>query len=291
MNITKRINVRIRLLSPLVHNGQAGGSNITSFRRMDFMTPQGELMKVPVYSGNAIRGVLRDLAFVYLASVLGLSEKLHPLQFHLLTGGGSLTKDGNPKDIEELRGLRSLLPSFSLWGGSVGNVIYPGKWDSGLMMPIVRETTSFVPPSMTLDSREITSVYDIMSNNFYTRHDDSDGNRNSDMLYVPVDGGKAGDPQQMIYEIESMNPGTNLYWWLGFTNITPLEELAFVSALTVFAQRPVLGGMGRIGHGLVQMDFANGWFISPSEANLPDLGEYDDHLLSNKDAIMKVLYG
>ena len=85
-----KYNVSMILQSPLSHNDEQALSTTTPFRKMKIMV-DGDPMDVPVYTGNAFRGVLRREAAKDFIEKLGIKE-LSDRQYHILYAGGMLEK-------------------------------------------------------------------------------------------------------------------------------------------------------------------------------------------------------
>ena len=127
----------VTALSSISHGGgQSFGIN-SKLRREKFVQLDGSVEEVPVISGNAIRGQLRDLGMRHMCRVLGYGEATEddgrPLglslpAFYFLFSGGALTKQkGRGLDIDRARTLRELIPLVGIFGGAMGNQIMPGK--------------------------------------------------------------------------------------------------------------------------------------------------------------------
>src|SRR5690554_3793112 len=122
--MNKRLQGLFTLRSPLSHIGQTI-STFTYLSEESLVQPDGSIEDVFCYSGNAWRGQLRDLATIYTLERLGSPEL--PLEsFHLLFSGGRIGGQ-QEVDINRARDLRRKVPVLSLFGGSVGDQILPGK--------------------------------------------------------------------------------------------------------------------------------------------------------------------
>jgi hypothetical protein len=62
-------------------------------------------------------------------------------------------------------------------------------------------------------------------------------------------------PQQMRYTVESMAPGSRFWHRIDALDVTEVEMGALVSALSTFAASPHIGGMSRMGYGLVDLHY------------------------------------
>src|SRR5712692_3566183 len=92
-------------LSAISHLGDSTGGTISVFRREKVLV-NGKPVEMPILSGNAFRGLLRDKGMRFMLRELGEPE-LPPPAFHFLTSGGALTKEaGRGLDIGQARKLR-----------------------------------------------------------------------------------------------------------------------------------------------------------------------------------------
>ncbi|MCK9328186.1 MAG: hypothetical protein M0P69_22000, partial [Bacteroidales bacterium] len=119
-----RLDGKVTLLSPMSHIGESSGPD--SFLSQDIIIgPDGQPVEAFVYSGNAFRGQLRDLAAMYMTDRLG-GITYNPDVFYLLFSGGSLG-GAQSVDIDQARMYRRNVPMLSVFGGGVGNQILAGK--------------------------------------------------------------------------------------------------------------------------------------------------------------------
>jgi len=284
-----RYSAIVELLSSVSHIGETAGTE-SPFRREKVVAANGDLEEVPIISGNSIRGQLRDAGARQLLETLGISVPLDA--FYMLFSGGSLTKSGGAIDIGVARDLRAALPFLSVFGAATGTQMLPGLLKCGKLVPVCQETAHLIPDVVVTAATDgyLQSVYDIMQTEDYTRKDDAKDER----LRGYLAGEDAQDaPQQMRYTIETMSAGTKLWWHVTLEMATDLENAAFRAALSGWGQNPVLGGMGRIGHGLVRMiddGYHGGIDIDPScniNVEVPDV--YLQHLHAHRDEITALL--
>ena len=96
--------------SSISHGGETRGT-ITLLRRELVCSSSGELVHVPIVSGNTLRGRLRRLGEELLRDAVGYEGLLHPAAAHALRGGGSLAKTSHePLSGNRLQQLRDLVP-------------------------------------------------------------------------------------------------------------------------------------------------------------------------------------
>lgn len=312
-----RIETIYTLLQPLSHIGESESTQ--SFLNTTTVVNGDKIEEVMVYSGNALRGMLRDCGARYLLNKLQIQVSLKA--FHLLFSGGSIG-GAQSIDIDQARAIRKALPFVSLFGGGVGNQILDGKLKQTFAYPICRETNNILPsylPKPEYSWRHLSNVIE------FSRKDDEKNEtmRNQflalegeELLAIEGERGKKkkedGPATQMRYAVEYMAPGTQL--WHRWDIICDEVELgAFVSAIHEWQKQPYLGGMAGKGFGLVsaEMDiiteeegrqpFASigAEFIQLGataqkaketyDAHLKDL--YDAYVLENSETIIKMLEG
>lgn len=297
-------------LSAVSHLGDSLGGTTSIFRR-EKVCADGRVIEVPILSGNAFRGLLRDRGMAYMLRELGNPE-LSPPAFHFLTSGGALTKDaGRGLDIGQARRLRSLIPLVGVFGGACGRQILEGKLQVGKWYPVCREMVSFLPEQYRDLPEAAISMYDMTDVQSFTRTDDAKSERWQAVLPAPQrtlleapkvktakDGteiaDKPGVAQQMRYSQEVLIAGTKFYCWLQLNDVTDLEYEAFASSLVEWSKAPFVGGQSRHGCGLVELTFDNWISVSPlahAEAGIArPLGTlYHDHLHANKADILAAL--
>jgi CRISPR type IV-associated protein Csf2 len=271
-----RLDGTVTLLSPLSHIGESIGPD--SFLSQDIIVgPDGRATEVFVYSGNAYRGLLRDLSAIYMTEKLGNIQ--YPFEvFYLLFAGGAL---GGPQsiDIDQARMYRRNVPHLSVFGGGVGNQILNGKIKVGSMYPLVAECQRVLPES--LRDPDAPSWRQWTFEKSFTRMDDAKredlrqylaGSEMDGLLAAPkqqqlIAGPdepqaekqkkkKEDPPQQMRYTVEMLAAGAIMYQRIDLIDMTDLEIGAFVSALDQFSKNPYIGGKSGTGHGLVEVEYS-----------------------------------
>jgi len=301
-------------LSAVSHFGDSSGGTISVFRR-EKMLVGGRVQEIPVLSGNAWRGQLRDCGMRFLLRELG-EPTLSPAAFHFLTSGGALTKDaGRGLDIGQARRLRELIPLVGVMGGACGRQILEGKLQVGKWYPVCRETATFLPEAYQDMPECRQSIFEMTDLHSFTRTDDAKSEKWQKYLPAPertlleapktrtTKSGeeiaeKPGVAQQMRYSQEVLIAGTRFYCWLALNDVTPLEYDAFASALIEWSKAPFVGGQSRHGCGLVKLTFDNWMSVSPlatfgeeNAVGMPVGAAYIEHLHNQREAILDVLEG
>lgn len=294
---TYRLIGTITLLEPLSHIGKRIGPD-SFLSDMSIVGPDGQPARCFAYSGNAFRGQLRDLAATYLLDRLGLALPLET--FYLLFSGGSIGGESYI-DIDDARRLRQALPHLALFGGAAGNQMLEGSMDIGSMWPLCAETQRLLP--LALRDAAALPFSRLTADQEYSRSDDAKkeglrrylaspnpgrpalaaserpaiegvGADGPDRPAGPVAGGKGGKgdkggkdrPAQMRYAVEYLLPGVRLYQRIDLKRVTELQLGAFVAALSEFSKVPRVGGMARMGYGLVEAEWR---YIIPGETVEP----------------------
>lgn len=303
----------VTAISSIAHSGGDSFGTDTLFRREKFAQPEGPPEEVPVVSGNAMRGLLRDLGMTHMCRQLGYGDGkgLTLPAFHFLFSGGSLTSTGNAAiDIERGRKLREAIPLVSIFGGAVGNNIMPGKLKCNKLVPICAETVHLMPEKYRPGSP--LSVWEYLQKEMYTRKDDAKSERYKPMIEPahvalleaaeaaaresldPV-AGETGRKQQMMYHVETLCAGTKFWWRLVLDDVTDIEFDAFVTTLVEFAKAPYIGGKSGTGLGEVSIRFDK-WLeidsrLSPEgkEIALPAGAVYAKHLRGRSEEIRSLL--
>ncbi len=256
-----KYNVSMILQSPLSHNDEQALSTTTPFRKMKIMV-DGDPMDVPVYTGNAFRGVLRREAAKDFIEKLGIKE-LSDRQYHILYAGGMLEK-GASGDVlvAQRREYRKFIPYISLFGGSVGNAVIEGRLEVGMLYPICKETAKYTG----VESDK--SCYELLQPIFYTHRDDREDLEDQTI--------------QMKYEVECLIPGTELKTNIIVKVDTGIELSVFGATMRRWLKMPMIGGKNAVGHGLMDAH------IQPE---LPEAKPYYDYLEEHKDEILKFIAG
>lgn len=314
----------VTALTSISHIGDTHGVN-AKLRREKFAQPDGSVEEIPVISGNALRGILRDRGMVHMLRCLGygVNEEtgevngLSLAAFYFLLSGGALTKTSSRGlDIDEARHWRDLIPLVALFGGAMGNQIMPGKLMCGKVIPICRETAHLLPARF-VDGGGDVSIWEYCQEEAYTRRDD-EKNENLRQLIAPETrllleakaadqrkkrgtrddvAGETGQKQQMRYYVETLAAGTRFFWDIGLDDVSDLEFEAFAVTLAEFGRSPYIGGKSGVGHGKIAVQFDNWLEINPRLAptgqavGLPLGARYKAHLEERGDEIREIIDG
>lgn len=313
----------ITALTSISHIGDTFGVN-TRLRREKIIQPDGTVEEVPIISGNAIRGILRDRGMLHMLRTLGYGVNqetgevsgLSMPAFYFLFSGGTLTQRGNAGlDVDEARRWRKLIPLVGLFGGAMGNQIMPGAAKIGKAIPICLETTHLIPERFV--SGQEQSIWDMCQEEPYTRRDDEKNDRLRALIAPEVRGqleafasdkraksgtpedvaGETGQKQQMRYYVETLAAGTRLFWDIILDDVNQLEFEAFAVTLAEFSRYPYIGGKSAVGHGKIRIVFDKWINIDPrlaptgTEMGMPLGTEYMQHLSRHGEEIRSLIDG
>jgi len=219
----------------------------------------GELVDVPCISGNAVRGVLRRLVMADFIDLVGYevdSPKLH----HALYSGGQLeSTDDNTSSVDMAmrRTLIEGIPPLGLLGTSVGNQILTSCLQVDHAMPVCEERrwqrdlrrkgTLLQPPDLRPwdnDDRWEQSANRLTGRFMYTRKDDLHADRE--------DGDQA---VQMLVEPECIVAGALFEHGFALKNASEVEAGCLGRALSLWCERPTIGGKSSGGFGQLHVDY------------------------------------
>ena len=262
-------DITLKLLSPLMHYGDERMGTMQIARCMKFEY-DGEFIDIPVYSGNAFRGIMRGIAMRDFLEKIGIAEEgISPKLYYLLFTGGTLTGGGRFCEIGEKREMRRLCPPLSLFGSAIGDQIPEGKMKVGIFKPICKETEDYTGKHSDI------SFYDMLEEIFYTRRDDLKST-NCDLIQDSEDKkDKKENPVQMKYDMQALSAGAKLISSIVIENSNDIEESCLESIIDKFKEMPYIGGKSATGHGEVEITYENSKGSSL----------YYDYLEQNKDEI------
>ena len=295
-----RIEGAATLLSSLAHGGESAGT-VAYMRREKIISAEGRPMQVPVVSGNALRGILRDNAAKVFWRSLG-SPALPTPVFDLLWSGGALAKagSGHVLSTRQLAEVRQMVPLVSVFGGSGAGKIIEGKLRVGKLTPICAETSHIVPEGIA--GEDPASVWDMLQIEEFTRRDDAkrdqlhaaiESSVDKDGVLVPVE--QRDVPQQMRYGVETLAAGARLHWWMTLRDVTDVECAMIGQALDAWITDGAhIGGRSATGHGRLRLDVAEWSTVTPSatvgdalaRAGVDDLTA---HAEAHRDQILECL--
>jgi CRISPR type IV-associated protein Csf2 len=296
-----RIEGAATLLSSLSHGGEHAGT-VGFLRREKIVGPAG-ITEVPVVSGNALRGLLRDHAARLWWELLDRPRLPVPV-FHLLWSGGSLAKAGATHAISarQLAEVRQLIPMVSLFGGSGAGKIIEGKLRVGKLTPICAETAHLVPSEVA--SADLPSIWEALQIEEFTRRDDAKRDqlqpaigavdRDTGALLDASSESADAPAQQMRYGVETLAAGARLHWWMSLHDVTDVEIALFAAAVDAWRSAGAhLGGRSATGHGRLHLDVAQWAEQSATTVGAALDGASDDrlrtHVAEHHDDILEAM--
>lgn len=131
------------LTSPMSHGADEKSGNVSMFRRgktVDKLT--GKHVLVPFMSGNAVRGMWRDLMFSKFLQLVEIDPKQMPSsRVHALFAGGSIEAgaDSAGVNLATRRAARAICPPWDMFAGCIDNQIMQGRLRVHDAMLVCRE--------------------------------------------------------------------------------------------------------------------------------------------------------
>jgi hypothetical protein len=266
------VGIKAMCETPLAHGADGKAGNATLFRRIDVLATNGAHMSLPYYSGNAMRGQMRDLLADHFLTALGLpADRSKPAValwfFYALYSGGALEKTSDAAKAikkqlgesgairaEGIRTFRDNLPALSLLGCALGNRVLPGHVQFADLRPVCREWGTSETP-----------VAELLTWEFLTRHEDYEDHT---------------EHHGMIVNTECIRAGTLLEGGVDMDICMPeIERSALGCGLSLLAARGMLGAENRRGLGRVRIEIADA----------PNSSAYESWLLEHREDVLVYL--
>ncbi len=231
-----RIRIKYTMRAPVSHIGETAS---TGAYFQTVLTAGGRL---PIITGNSVRGTLRDCSALDLLNAVDC--KVDKETFNILFSGGNL--NGTMKnDIAKAKDVREKFPNISLFGGGLGDMIMQGKMITGNLYPLCAETEA-----MLGEQSDGASWHSLIEEIEFTRMDDSKDETLEKYIEDVTAEKKAKANTQMRFTVQYMAIGTVFVQDIILADCTDLEKGAFYAALARWFHKPVLGGMSAKGFGL-----------------------------------------
>lgn len=266
------ITLRARCEAPLGHGADGKAGNATLFRRIHVLATNGSVLELPYYSGNAIRGQVRDLLADHFLRALGLpADRAKPAValwfFYALYSGGALEESSDAQKAlkkqlgdngairaEGIRTFRDRVPPLSLLGCALGNRVLPGHVQFADLRPLCSEWGTGTRP-----------VAELLTWEYLTRREDHEDH---------------GEHHGMIANSEVLRTGTELEGGIDMDDAIPeIERSALGCGIALLAKRGRLGAENRRGFGRVVLDIQGA----------PDGALYEAWLAEHKGEILAYL--
>lgn len=235
MKLTK-MRIKYTTTAPVSHIGET--ASVGSY----FQTIKTASGRLPVITGNSVRGTLRDCGAKILLDTL--AAKVGKEEFNVLFSGGNL--NGTTKnDVGKAKTVRRKIPFISLFGGGLGDMIMSGKMSVGMLYPLTLETYEMLGEEYT----DISWKH-LIDEIEFTRTDDGKEDVLADYMINPEEEKTAKASTQMRFSVQYLARGTVFVQDIYFAeNTTDIEYGAFFAALKKWFERPILGGMSAKGFG------------------------------------------
>lgn len=247
---------------PIIHTEETLG-NIAKIKKLRVMAGQKPIA-LPALSGNSFRGQLRDLLADRMFE--GLSNRGEQrLTFTNNEIYGAIYCGGALREQSRLAGtmhtLQQTIPMLRLMGAAFGNVMLPSKLAATHIVPCAKETRGVLASAVSElgegvlpPETEWPMARDLVFNDGpLTRKDDlRDPARQRFTQLSEPSQDDSQQPQQMIYYVECIPPGTWLLQQLySKYALDDLELGCLFDGLSAWLPRASLGGRSAAGYGQV----------------------------------------
>lgn len=282
---TKVIKGNLTALSPIHHGGSEDYGTTKLILQMPTIiknpnTGEEEVDNIPAIHGNAIRGYLRRLIMDDFLTLLDYELDSKKIYHFLFTGG--LLEAVDPKDKGAInltlkKELRELIPPISLLGSALGNQMIQGKLKVGIADIVCAETKHYIDD---YDNYSFSS-YNLKASDFGTRLDDLKGDYDEKEEETSDKKKEKEQAHQMKYEFETLIRGTKFTHEFTLEDCDEVEKAVFKRMMSLWSERPYLGGKSGTGYGKVELDY-------------PEIDEWSDesylnYIADNKDRITSFL--
>jgi hypothetical protein len=230
-------------LSSVAHGADVLGT-VTYLRRERFLMPGGGVEDIPVVSGNAWRGLLRDTAADLWWAAAGEPALPVPVA-HALWSGGALAKTaGTVLSGSRLSELRDVCPVVGVFGTAGGGRIIAGTLNVGKLVPVCAELEHVLPDE--LRTGDLPSIFDLTQIEYYSRFPGGARETSDDM--------ETSSSGLARYGVETFAAGTRFATWCSLMWASAAEQSLFAETLDTFARNARVGGLARAGHGRLALN-------------------------------------
>lgn len=238
-------------LSSISHGGETLGT-VNYLRREAFLTPQGR-RDIPVISGNAVRGVLRDTGARLLWEALDRPVLSVPVMHALWAGGALVKAKSTPLSGQRLADLRAMVSHVAVFGTAGGGRIIDGTLTVGKWVPACTQTAHVLPDHLRErdGGAALPDVHDLLQIEWYSRIPDT-----VQAAAVLGDSTEEVNPDEglMRYGAETFIAGARFHALFALSNVTDIEYEFFRDVLTEWTPNATVGGKTGRGHGRVRVD-------------------------------------
>jgi hypothetical protein len=283
---TKSFTTVWNCTSPLVHGADEKYGNVSLFRRqrtIDRVT--GEPAYVPFMSGNAVRGLWRDLIVARYFELLGINPSaVPPSLVHALFAGGSIESgaDTGKVDVALRRLVRKLCPPTDLLGGCIAGQIMGGRIRVHDAIVVCKENAWLVKEKIAPE-KELTELHEslpdaadlsqlrLLTRQKHAEYDNSDG-------------------VQMLVNTEALLPGTQLihsFQVFGLDGVHPITQACLADMMFCFEGQSTVGAGNARGYGLIAFD---AYKPGPGTPQLESAETYWNFIETNKAEITEAIF-
>lgn len=236
-----RIDIHYRMTAPVSHIGETASTG-AYFNMIRYGSD-----RLPVITGNSIRGQIRDAGAAELLNRIGCMVDKET--FHVLFSGGNVS-GAMKDDIGRAKAVREAFPLLSVLGGALGTMIMAGKLICGFAYPVCKEARDLIGGESDISWRELIDEIE------FTRTDDAKNDKLAARITDVAAETTGTSSQQMRYAVQYMAAGTQFVQKMQLLpGTTALEIGALLCAIRKWWEdAPRLGGMSGKGFGLFDAD-------------------------------------
>lgn len=271
------------LTSDMHHGADQKSGNVNLFRRHKVFEPlTGRHCYVPFMSGNAVRGLWRDMVMGRWLSLLGLkSTDIPPERAHSLLAGGAVAPGADTATVNNAvrRRARELCPPWDLFAGCTDQQIMSGRVRVGDAVLVCRENAwrvrELVDPAATLGdlAARLPSAVEMTKLRQLTRHKHADLEKS--------------DGVQMLVNHELLVQGSQMVHTLQLWGIDGVSEVTKSCLADLLADFRDVGSVGAgAAHGFGSIAFER-YERGPGAPELPDPSVYLDYVASRRDEMIE----
>jgi len=256
-------------LDPIHQGGETTGTTLSELRREKVIV-NGSVEYLPVISANSLAHHLRENCVFWVLDQIGFEHfgKEGERAFNLLfRGGGRATKIGSETyiDLHSEHELRSLFPTISLFGGTIGNRMEKGRVRVENVIPVCVEMAHRLPDWLQEEASRL-SIADMLDELSFTATDPRENSDYRDLLDPAIVEAYRRDQEERLkkdeggaemkirHTVECFASGSKFYVGFILRYANPVEVGVFLGGLSYFASAPLLGGKTNRGFGRVRFE-------------------------------------
>lgn len=267
--------------APLQHGSDSKNGNLTALRRETALDPlTGRRSELPFYGGNALRGQLRDLAFVRYLELLRLTTtEIPPHLAHSMLAGGTIEAGADTAGVllDVRQAARALCPPWDLLGGNLLSQSMEGSVCVNDAVLVCRENAWLVHPYVAHAGESVEALAARLppaESLVVVRQETRQAHRD-------IPGSKG---LQMITQIETLMRGARLVSTISLRRLRQGSEVTracLADLLESFCAVGQLGARGAVGRGQFS---TSGFAPTDGQEPLPPSDLYVEWAKANGDA-------